>query len=48
MLTLLLDVLWWPMVLVMQWPVWLLIIAAVIVTAIIIRKRKKNKKNDPE
>ena len=44
MFHLLLDVLWWPMVLVMLWPVWLLIIAAVIVTAIIIRKRKKNKK----
>ena len=44
MLNLLLDVLWWPMVLAMMWPVWLLIIVAVVVTAIIIRHRKKNKK----
>lgn len=43
MLNLLLDVLIGPMILVMLWPVWLLIIAVVVVTAIIIRHRKKKK-----
>ena len=41
---LLLDVLVGPMILVMLWPVWLLIIVAVVVTAIIIRCRKKKNK----
>lgn len=44
MLNLFLDVIMGPMILLMLWPVWLLIIAVVIVTAVIIRKRKKNKK----
>ena len=44
MVHLLLDVLWWPMVLVMLWPVWLLIVVVAVVTALIIRHRKKNKK----
>lgn len=44
MMTLLLDVLLGPMILLFLWPVWVvLIIAVVVVTAIIIRRRNKKK-----
>ena len=43
-MTLLLDVLLGPMILLFLWPVWAaLIIAVVVVTAIIIRRRNKKK-----
>ena len=41
MFHLLLDVIMGPMIVLMLWPVWLLVIAAVVITAIIIRNRKK-------
>ena len=43
MFHLLLDVIMGPMIVLMLWPVWLLVIAAVVITALIIRRRKKKK-----